>query len=101
MSKYFSKSTNGFYDTEINGKNIPSDAVQITFEKYQELFENQSNGQIITSDANGYPINTQKPEPTADEIATQTAKENAKLSAIAKLTALGLTTTDLEALGIK
>ena len=56
MSKFYSKTTNGFYDPEIT-TSIPSDAVEITDELWATLFANQSKGQIITADANGYPIN--------------------------------------------
>ena len=34
---FYSKSTGGFYDAEIHGNNIPSDAVEITKEKYPDF----------------------------------------------------------------
>lgn len=52
----FSASTNGFYDSEIH-TTIPTDAVQVTKERYNELIVNQANGGPITSDSNGNPIN--------------------------------------------
>lgn len=53
---FYSKSTNGFYDIEIHGNNIPTDAVEITQELYQALFEGQATGKIITGDETGNPI---------------------------------------------
>ena len=55
MTKYFSKSTNGFYDNNINSV-IPSDAVEITDDFHLELLNGQSSGKIISSDENGYPV---------------------------------------------
>ena len=53
---FYSKSTNGFYSTEINGDNIPSDAVEISEEEYSALLAGQSEGKVIAADENGYPI---------------------------------------------
>ena len=53
---FYSKSTNGFYSTEINGDNMPSDVVEITQEYYEALLKGQSNGQLIVGDDAGYPI---------------------------------------------
>lgn len=53
---FYSKSTNGFYSPEINGENIPSDAVNIADEYYFALQEGQSSGKVITSDGEGYPV---------------------------------------------
>lgn len=64
----YSKSANGFYDSEIHGDNIPADAVEITEEKHVALLEGQSQGKIISADENGYPILTDPPKPTAEQI---------------------------------
>jgi hypothetical protein len=53
---FYSRSTRGFYDTEIHGTNIPNDAVEITIEQYRALLEAQAQGQEIFPDNNGYPI---------------------------------------------
>lgn len=53
---FYSKSSNGFYSIEINGDNIPSDAVEISEEDYSTLLAGQSEGKVITADENGYPI---------------------------------------------
>lgn len=54
--KYYSNETNGFYDSEINGDDIPQDAVEINDEKWIELLNGQSDGKIISADDNGYPV---------------------------------------------
>jgi len=52
---FYSKSTGGFYITEIHGKNIPSDAVEITLEEHEILMSGQSKGYPIISGEDGYP----------------------------------------------
>jgi hypothetical protein len=44
---YYSPSTKGFYDPEINS-NIPSDKVSLTDQEYQELMAAQSAGKVIS-----------------------------------------------------
>jgi len=68
MTIYYASSTGGFYNTDINTV-IPLDAVEITEENYQTLLNGQSSGQVITADAQGYPIliNRVVPIPTAEE----------------------------------
>lgn len=53
---FYSKSTGGFYTTDIHGNNIPVDAVEITSEQYSALLQAQSNGASIQADADGYPV---------------------------------------------
>lgn len=53
---FYSKSTGGFYDRRIHLDNIPSDAVEITREKYNELISGQASGQVINIDKNGHPV---------------------------------------------
>jgi len=55
MTLYFAKSTNGFYDTNIN-LFIPNDAVQITQDQYNALMAAQASGQVIKSNDVGQPI---------------------------------------------
>lgn len=54
--KYFSKTTNGFYDPEINGENMPDDVVEVPDNEYEQLIAGQSSGQKIVGNDNGYPI---------------------------------------------
>lgn len=53
---FYAKSSCGFYSTEINGINIPADAIEITSDEHNKLLEGQSLGKIISSDADGRPI---------------------------------------------
>lgn len=64
MTLYYSKTTNGFYDT-LFGKQgyIPADAVQITQAQYVTLMAAQGQGQVIQADANNNPESV-APTPT-------------------------------------
>ena len=53
---FYSKSTRGFYSKEINGDNIPEDAVNISMEDYENLLKEQSSGKEIVAEKNGYPV---------------------------------------------
>lgn len=66
---FYSKSTNGFYDSEIHGNNIPVDAVEISVEEHAALLEGQNNGKIIAADPNGRPVLQDFPAPTPEQIA--------------------------------
>lgn len=68
---FYSKSTGGFYDRAIHGDNIPADAVEITVEEHQALFEGQSQGKLIQADANGRPVLVDPPPPTPEQIIAQ------------------------------
>lgn len=67
---FYSKTTNSFYDPEINSV-IPEDAVEITVKKWQKLLSDQASGKIITSDSNGNPISVAQPAPTKDQTIVQ------------------------------
>lgn len=64
MPILFSKKTNGFYETGINGKNIPVDAVEITSKYHFDLLSGQSSGKNIASNDEGYPFLVD-PDPVA------------------------------------
>lgn len=66
--QYFSPSTNGFYDTEIHGDDIPEDAVEITREEHAALLEGQSAGQMIAADEDGKPVLQDPPAPTHEQL---------------------------------
>lgn len=68
MSKFYSKTTHGFYDSNINAT-MPDDAVAITDATYTTLFAAQSAGQIIQADANGDPEAVAAPAPTPTQAA--------------------------------
>ena len=65
---FYSKTTGGFYTREIHGDNIPHDAVEITIEEHAALMQGQSEGKIISGDADGYPVLADPPKPTSAEV---------------------------------
>lgn len=52
---FYSKTTCGFYSSEIHGKNIPADAVEISDAEYVALLQGQSDGLKIWVGENGRP----------------------------------------------
>lgn len=68
---FYAKSSSGFYDTAVHNSNTPADAVEITTEEHQALLEGQSNGKIISADANGFPVLQDPPPPTTEQIIAQ------------------------------
>jgi|GEM_PF-994319 hypothetical protein len=66
---FFSKATNGFYDSVFNKGNIPPDAVEITKEEHAALITAQSQGKTIQADAQGRPY-AAFPEYTLEETKT-------------------------------
>lgn len=55
MSIFSSKSTKGFYDSNIH-KNLPLDAVEITADEYQSLLDGQAQGLQISFPSTGKPL---------------------------------------------
>lgn len=68
---FYSKSTGGFYCREIHGNNMPEDVVEITIEQHTALVEGQSQGKIIGSDDDGYPILICQPSPSPEQLQAQ------------------------------
>ncbi len=56
MSKFYSKSTNGFYDEDLHGTAVPTDAVKITEDTYHSIMIGQAKGKTLTSDKDGQPV---------------------------------------------
>ncbi len=56
----------GFYDPKIG--TVPDGALEITDARYRELLAGQAAGQIITQDANGYPILADPPARSRAEL---------------------------------
>lgn len=82
---FYSKTTGGFYSTDIHGDNIPLGAVEITAEEHAALLDAQSSGQQIVADDSGYPIAIDPPAPTYEQIiAGLTAAIQAHMDATAK-----------------
>ena len=71
MMLYFSKSTKGFYLSDVHSKEqIPSDVVIITEEAHAALLKAQSEGKIIESDELGNPIAVNEAVPSSEQIKT-------------------------------
>jgi len=70
MKLFYSKTTNGFYDSELHGNKMPEDVVEISKETYNNLFDGQSKGKMIAADEEGNPILVGRPvsKPTWDQI---------------------------------
>lgn len=66
---FYSKSTGGFYNVEVNGVNIPEDAVSITEQHYADLMAGQTSGQVIMGDSDGSPYLSPAPSPTSEQLA--------------------------------
>lgn len=65
----FSASTMGFYAPEIHGANIPADAVDVAAKDYSALMSGQQAGKIISADAHGKPVLSDRPAATPEQIA--------------------------------
>lgn len=72
---FYSKSTGGFYDTDVHGGSIPADAVEISVEQWQQLLEDQTNGKVITCDDNGNVVSAE-PSPQEEVVLPQPTKED-------------------------
>jgi hypothetical protein len=79
---FYSAQTGGFYSVEINGENIPEDAVEITVEQHAALLAGQSAGQRIIADQYGSPVLADYPAPSNEKLAARArADRNSRLSA--------------------
>lgn len=56
MTIYFSKQTNGFYDSSLHNQNIPSDCVVISEAEHRSLLAAQSTGKKIFGGDDGRPV---------------------------------------------
>ena len=101
----FSATTTGFYLVGFH-TDIPTDAVNVTDDKWRELMSGQAGGKLISSDVDGYPVLIDRPATTHEQYvaAAEQEKQNridAALQSIAvinlKLQA-GRTLTDVERL---
>jgi hypothetical protein len=60
MGLFYSKTTTGFYHTDMHGGNIPADAVPITDEEHASLLQGEAQGLKIAADGNGVPFLEQR-----------------------------------------
>lgn len=67
MNMLYSKTTGGFYSTEVHSY-IPEDAVTVVQADYEALLADQASGSVIMADANGKPIAV-RPQPENPSVA--------------------------------
>jgi hypothetical protein len=77
--QFYSASTRGFYASEIQGDNMPPDAVHVTDDDYAALFAAQSTGKEIQPGPDGYPVAVDPP-PSAPVIPTSISPAQARLA---------------------
>jgi hypothetical protein len=85
MGKFYSKTTNGFYDSAIN-VTMPPDAISITDAVYSSLMAAQSSGQLIQGDAGGNPIAVTPAAPVVTLADAQVAACNALMTNLDQFT---------------
>ncbi|QQR69123.1 MAG: tail fiber assembly protein [Alphaproteobacteria bacterium] len=66
MTIFYSAATNGFYIPEIHGDAIPADAVEITREEHEALMTANSQGKVISANAEGSPVALDPPPPSPE-----------------------------------
>lgn len=77
MKIYYSAATSAFYNTSLHGDRLPKDCVEISAEEHQALMDGQSKGHVIVANGNGFPVLSDPPKPTNDELKAR-CKEQAK-----------------------
>lgn len=71
MTIFYSSSSRGFYHASTIA-DVPSDSVEISESRYDELLDGQSSGKIITAGSDGFPIlRNQSPTPLAEQISSR------------------------------
>lgn len=101
----FSATTTGFYLVGFH-TDIPTDAVNVTDDKWRELMSGQAGGKLISSDVDGYPVLIDRPATTHEQYvaAAEQEKQNRidealqSISVISLKLRAGRTLTDAEQL---
>lgn len=65
---FYSASTGGFYSRDIHG-DIPADAVEIGVTAYKALLVGQASGKHIATGSDGFPVLSDPPPPTSEQLA--------------------------------
>lgn len=65
---FYSAETNGFYSLGTHGDSRPADAVEISDELYFSCLAGQSRGLSIQPGSDGYPILTEQPPQSPEQI---------------------------------
>lgn len=81
MIMYYSGSERGFYEKEIHGDKIPSDAVEISIDLYEQLLDGQSAGKVINSGDDSVPYLSDPLPPTSAQLSTSARLKRDKLIA--------------------
>lgn len=81
---FYSATTGGFYDTEINSE-IPGDAVEISFDERARLLTGEANGQRIVPGNDGKPVLDDPIPPTKEELAAGALQQRDSLLAVAAI----------------
>ncbi len=56
MIIYYSKTTRGFYDSEMHRGLLPEDCVEVSQMDHNRLMDGQSRGLVIEADETGFPV---------------------------------------------
>lgn len=83
MGYFYSKKTGGFYHNSMRHDYTqwPDNAVQITDEEHRKLLSGQSKGKIITYDNHGYPVLSDPPAPSQENLIEKARKMKNQLMA--------------------
>jgi hypothetical protein len=65
---YYSKIAKGFYDGALF-EDLPLDAVEVATDDYKSILQGASQGLVITCNKDGYPVLSDAPTPTTEELA--------------------------------
>lgn len=71
---FFSPANPGFYFEQDFGENMPRDAIEITWERYQELLADLNKGRLLMAGPDGQPITAAPTPPTAQAVADYLAR---------------------------
>lgn len=96
MGYVYRAKTGGFYNEALEADyraagTWPGFYVRVADDDYAALMEGQANGKVIVPDKNCYPVLSDPPAPTHDELLTQASTQKAAL-----MKAAGETITPLE-----
>lgn len=89
MTMFYSKVRNAFYpehlqdDYRDSPDGWPDDAIAVGEGVYRYLIDGVASGKIIVPDDDGYPILTERPAPTPEQLAAQAEEEKLRLLRIA------------------
>ncbi|WP_265535209.1 tail fiber assembly protein [Pseudomonas saponiphila] len=82
---FYSAETNGFYSLGTHGDSRPADAVEISDELYFSCLAGQSRGLSIQPGSDGYPILTEQPPQSPEQILTSALALRDNLLTVATL----------------